>query len=110
MNLKDRMVKAGPIWKRIVKRRDSFIRQAYIAGGSAGAHACTGILAGDKLISVLHYTPATSLADLTSEFIGSTSKTGNGAIIAVDGYIDNTGGTDTTSDGLIVTWEAYEER
>lgn len=112
MNLKDRMQRAGPIWKRIVRRTDSFTRVAAITGGAAGAHTVTGIRAGDKLIGVLHYTPggSSTMADLTSEFIGSTSVTGNGAIIAVDNQIDNTGGTSTASDTLIVFWEAYEER
>lgn len=110
MNLKDRMRRAGPIWKRIVKREDTLIRQAVVAGASAGYIACAGILAGDKLISVMHYTPAATLADLTSEFLGSSSKSGNGAIIDRDGYINNTGGTDTSSDNLLVTWEAYDER
>ncbi len=110
MNLKDRMQRAGPIWKKIVRRNDSFIRQAAIAGGSAGVHTVAGILAGDKLISVIEVTVTTAaLVDRTSEFLG-TKKSGNGAIQAVDGQIDNTGGTDTTSDSLLVTWEAYEER
>ena len=110
MNLKDRMQRAGPIWKQVVRRTDSFIRQAAIDGGSAGVHTVAAILAGDKLISVIEVTTTTAaLVDRTSEFLG-INKSGNGAIQAADGQIDNTGGTDTTGDALIVTWEAYEER
>lgn len=67
------------------------LRTAAIAGGGAGAHTVTGIKLGDKLCSVLHFTPSTSIADLTSEFS-----------ITADDTIDNTGGTATTSDFLIV--------
>ena len=105
MNLKDRMLRAGPIWKKIVTRADSFIRQTCIDGGSAGAHTVTGIRAGDKLIAVLEVTTTTgAMIDRTAEFGG------NGKIIATDDVIANTGGTDTSSDALIVTWEAYSER
>ncbi len=105
MNLKDRMLRAGPIWSRIIKRKDSFIRQTAIAGGVAGLHTVPDILAGDKLISVIEVTVTTaSLIDRTTEFGGS------GKIIDADTLIDNTGGISTTSDCLLVTWEAYEER
>lgn len=110
MGLKDRMRRAGPIWKRIVKRSDTSVRMSLITGGAAGAHTVAGIRRGDKLIGVLHYTPAATLADLTSEFLGSTARTGNGAVIAVDNQVDNTGGTATVGDNLVVLWEAYDER
>lgn len=105
MNLKDRMLRAGPIWGRIVKRRDSFIRLFPVAGSTAGSFAITGIKAGDKLISVIEVTTSSAaLVDRTAEFGG------NGKIIDADGVIDNTGGTDTSTDALLVLWEAYEER
>lgn len=105
------MKRAGPIWKRIIKRTDTFIRQAAIAGGGAGAHTVTGIKVGDKLVSVIEVTTSSAaLADRTSEFIGKNGILGNGAIMTKDNVIDNTGGTDTTGDALLVTWEAYEER
>jgi len=105
MNLKDRMVNAGPIWRRIVKRKDTFIRLLPVAGSTAGSFAVAGILAGDKLISVIEVTTSSgALVDRTTEFGG------NGKIVDADGVIDNTGGTDTSSDALLVLWEAYEER
>jgi len=107
MGLKDRMRRAGPIWKRIVDRSDSFFRSTIIAGGSAGDHTVTGIKKGDKLVSVLHvdFTDASETgADITSEFGG------NGKIVEVDDTLNNTGGTDTTGGFLLVAWEAYDER
>lgn len=73
---------------------------AVIAGGAAGAHTVTGITTDDTLVSVHHYTPgsASTYADLTSEF----------SISAADA-IDNTGGTSTASDTLVVTYERKEE-
>ena len=113
MNLKDRMKRAGPIWKRIVKRTDTLIRQVAADGTSAGVITVTGIRAGDKLISVVQMTAAgAALVDLTSEFGGdpAAAQRGNGAVLTVDDQIDNTGGTNTSSTFLIITWEAYEER
>jgi hypothetical protein len=66
---------------------------ALIAGGAAGAHTVTGIATVDRLVSVLHYTPATDIVDLTSEFTISAADT-----------IDNTAGTDTTGDKLLVIY------
>lgn len=102
MGLKDRMLRAGPIWKRIVKRSDSLFRMTIVAGGAAGDHTVSGILATDKLVSVLHvdFTDASETgADLTSEFT-----------IPADGKINNTDGTATTGGFLVVAWEAYDER
>lgn len=62
-----------------------------IAGGSAGDHTVTGVAADDHLVAVIHFTPSTSLAILTSEFTISAANT-----------INNTGGTDTSSDYLLV--------
>lgn len=65
-----------------------------IGGGAAGNHTVTGIvLADDEIVSVLHETIAGFIVDLTSEFT-----------IDSDDTIDNTGGTATTSDSLIVTY------
>lgn len=65
-----------------------------IGGGAAGNHTVTGIvLADDELVSVIHETIAGFLVDLTSEFT-----------IDSDDTIDNTAGTATTSDSLIVTY------
>ena len=72
-------------------------RQAVITGGLAGAHTVTGIKPRDKLVSVLRAIGAgvdvTDITNITSEF----------TISAVD-TIDNTSGTNTTGDKLIITW------
>lgn len=68
-----------------------------VAGGSAGAHTVSGIAAGDNIVFVGHFSTAAAiatLADLTSEFTVSGAD-----------EIDNTGGTDTTNDQLMVIWE-----
>ena len=69
------------------------VAQALIAGGIAGNHTVTGIAVGDTIISVIHNT-AGALADLTGEFTIDSADT-----------IDNVGGTDTSSDQLLVTYE-----
>jgi hypothetical protein len=72
------------------------LKQSVISGGAAGAHTVTGIAVGDELVSVMEFATAASIAtltDLTSEFtISDTDE------------IDNTDGTATTSDALLVTW------
>lgn len=68
-------------------------RQNVLAGGVAGNHTLTGIAPGDRILSVLHNT-AGVLVDITSEFTIDSANT-----------IDNTGGTDTTADELLVVWE-----
>ena len=64
-----------------------------IGGGAAGNHTVTGIAPADQILSVLHFTAGAALADLTSEFSISAADT-----------INNTGGTDTTGDQLLVIW------
>jgi hypothetical protein len=97
-NFKDRLIRAFPVWRDILKRTTPFVRQTSIAGGSAGAHTVTDIKVQDQLISVLEVATSTAaVTDLTSEFS-----------ISADATIDNTGGTDTSSDSLIVTWLAWD--
>ena len=67
---------------------------ALIAGGVAGNHTVTGIATTDTLVVVLHNT-AGALADLTSEFTIDSADT-----------IDNTAGTDTSSDDLLVAYQS----
>lgn len=81
------------------------VRITPVAGGAAGNLTLTGIRDGfDRILSVIHLTltltdgtPNVTLlwamADLTSEFS-----------IAADDTIDNTGGTATTTDLLLVMW------
>ncbi len=86
------------------------VRFYLIDGGAAGNHTLTGIKSdgNDKLISVwainltlTEATPNTTLAwtpvDLTSEF----------SITAAD-TINNTGGTATTGDLLVVFWYDHD--
>ena len=70
--------------------------RTYIAtGGAAGAITVTGIAVNDKLIAVIEFagggTDVTALNDRTAEFTISAADT-----------IDNTGGTATTGDQLLV--------
>jgi hypothetical protein len=68
----------------------SGLKQTFASGGAAGAITVTGIGAGDSLVSVLNLTDS---ADLTDEFT-----------VSDDDEIDNTGGTATTGDTLLVTY------
>lgn len=73
------------------------VEEFQLAGGSAGAHTVTGIAIGDRLIAVQHFTTAAAIAtvaDLISEFTISAANA-----------IDNTSGTDTSNDRLIVFYE-----
>jgi|GEM_PF-2161494 len=77
------------------KLAGGFLKVAWIAGGAAGDHTVTGITAGDQLVSVLHFVADGHLddvADLTSEFTAGAGK------------INNTDGTNTTGDKLLVIW------
>ena len=67
--LKDRMVKAGPIWRRLVKRafgveNKGIIMQQGVPGVVAGNVAVSKIKANDHLVSVLATpdSPATASA------------------------------------------------
>lgn len=81
------------------------VRLTPVPGGAAGDLTLTGIKDGeDKILSVMHLTltlaegtpnttDAWAIADLTSEFS-----------ISADDTINNTGGTATTNDLLLVLW------
>ncbi len=79
------------------------LRVSLVTGGAAGPLTLTGIKAptgkdfagrGDQLIAVIESNGTTGLlTDLTSEFS-----------ISADDTIDNTGGTATTADTLLVIW------
>ena len=66
------------------------IKFIIVAGGAAGALTATGVEVGDQLLGVINLTDGT---DVLSEF--SISDTDE---------IDNTGGTATTSDKLLVVF------
>lgn len=74
-------------------------KHALIAGGAAGNLTVAGIKTTDTLNMVLQFvgaaTTVTTVADLTSEFTISASNT-----------INNTAGTATTGDKLLVLWTA----
>lgn len=70
------------------------VEQAFIDGGAAGNHTVTGITTTDTLTSVLHDSSGGILADLTGEFSISAANT-----------INNGGGTATSSDKLLVTYQ-----
>ena len=70
------------------------IKISIIDGDAAGAHTVAGIRAGDELISVLEQNGTSGLlTDLTTEFSIAASDT-----------ITNAGGTDTSSDKLLVLY------
>jgi hypothetical protein len=69
------------------------LRYATIAGGGAGAHTVTGIRPNDVIKAVQPVNAAS--ANLVDEFT-----------ITADDTIDNTGGTDTTGDTLLIVWVA----
>ncbi len=76
-----------------------FAKHALIAGGAAGNFTVTGIKTTDTLNMVLQFvgaaTTVTTVADLTSEFTISALNT-----------INNTSGTPSTGDKLLVLWTA----
>lgn len=78
-----------------VKLAGGFTKVSLLAGAAAGDHAIAAMAVGDELVSVLHISTAASIAtmaDLTSEFTVAAGK------------LTNVGGTDTTSDQLLVIW------
>jgi hypothetical protein len=73
---------------------EQLVKAALVTGGAAGNFTVTGIATADNLVMVLHYTTGAALADLTSEFTITAANT-----------INNTGGTATTSDQLVVIYQ-----
>ncbi len=77
----------------------AFNKHAVVAGGAAGNITVTGIKTTDTLAAVLRLvgaaTTLTNITDLTSEFTITATST-----------INNTGGTATTADKLLVLWTA----
>lgn len=76
------------------------IKVKLAAGGAAGNITITGIAVNDSLISVLVFTTAASIAsvaDLTSEFSITAANT-----------INNTGGTSTANNQLVVIYQDVE--
>jgi hypothetical protein len=77
------------------KLAGGFFKVNLINGGAAGDHAISGITAADELVTVLQLAAdahLNNMADLTSEFTVGAGK------------INNTDGTNTTGDKLLVVW------
>lgn len=70
------------------------IRVAHVAGAAAGDVTVTGIKKGDKLIAVVRIDAAG--ANLVAEFS-----------VKADNTINNTGGTSTAAQTILVMWESY---
>ena len=98
-NYKDRLINALPIFSGMLKRSQPIVMTQGVSGGVAGNIAVSKIHKDDQLVSVIHHTAGALPADLTDEFsVGAT------------GYINNTGGTATSSDFLVVTWLSWGRR
>ncbi len=107
MSFKERLARAVPVWRQMTERSTPFIRQALVDGGAAGEIAVADIKKGDQIVGVMESADSTSvLTDLTAEFVANTDP---GWLVRKDGAIDNTGGTATTNDSLLVTWIAWAE-
>lgn len=73
-----------------------FLQTDLVAGGAAGNLTLTGVAVGDELVFVGRFSTAAAIAtltDLTAEFSITATNT-----------INNTGGTATTGDTLMVIW------
>lgn len=78
------------------KLAGGFLKSALVNGGAAGNITVTGIATADELVMVLQFTTAASIATaalLTSEFTITATNT-----------INNTGGTNTTNNQLLVLY------
>ncbi len=95
-SLKDRIVKAFPIFSKLLATgRPPLVKQALTTTSGAGAKTIAGICPGDQLVSVVDMT---LLVDLTSEFRIKAKDT-----------IDNTGGTAiAASTKLMVTYLTWD--
>lgn len=75
--------------------KNNFLNVTLVNGGAAGNHTVAGMAVGDEVVFVGHLTTAAAIAtlgDLTSEFTAGA------------GVINNTDGTDTTNDQLMIIW------
>lgn len=110
-NFRARLIRSFPIFRAMLSRRVTYkplVKQALVAGAVAGAVAVTGILKGDELVSAIDLTTP---ADRTAEFVKNTVTIGGlKGCVAVDGYINNTGGTTTATHNVLVTWLSWEDR
>lgn len=78
-----------------VELKTGWLNVSSLAGGSAGSHTVTGMVAGDEIVYVGHISTAAAIAtwaDITGEFTAEA------------GGMENGGGTDTANDQLFVIW------
>lgn len=79
--------------------RLSGVKVIVVAGGGAGNLTATGVAVADRLVSVIHHDAVTPIpVNLTSQFTISAAN-----------QINNTGGTATTADYLVVTFEVQDQ-
>ena len=107
MSYKERLQRAFPVWRPLLKRSTPFVRSQLVAGGVAGKIAVSNIKKNDQLAGVYSQDDTSGvLTEETDEFLVNTNS---GQIIREDGYIDNTGGTTTAAHHLLVSWLAWAE-
>lgn len=92
---KDRLVKAFPVFSKMLDRSKGLVRETVITGGAAGDLTVTGINLGDELVSVMNVTDWT---DVTAEFSIKANNT-----------INNTGGTTTATKKVKVLWHPWAQ-
>lgn len=89
--LGDRAQRSNPIFNIILQY--GLVGQQLVDGAVAGNLAVSKIHKGDKLVSVIDISDG---EDLTDEFT-----------IVSDGVINNTGGTSSNTNDVLVTWEKW---
>lgn len=94
-NYKERLKRAFPVFSQMLKRTPTLFDQTVIAGSTAGDLTVSGIKPDDELVAVLDITAG---SDLTGEFT-----------ITGDDTINNTGGTSSATNNVLVTWVKYAE-
>jgi hypothetical protein len=105
MSYRDRLIASSPVWSEILQRTTPFVQNKLITGGAAGQLAVSGIKKGDEIVSVINLTTP---ADMTDEFKANDIASGEDkGMNATDGYIDNTGGTATTAENLLVSYLSW---
>lgn len=88
-------IKPGDILVAVYQRPRTF--HLIASGGAAGTHVATGVEIGDRIRQVYEEDGTSGIStDRKPEFVDP---------IAVDDQLDNTGGTDTTGDQLLVVVE-----
>ena len=124
MNYRDRLIRSDHVWSDLLENNGGLIAQQIVAGGAAGNISVSGIKRGDVISSVISLgsnkqtTAAGGAAgDITVTGIAATDRlvsvinladgldlTSEFSITAAD-TINNTGGSATTGDRLLVTWK-----